>query len=124
MIGIKGEPRGIKATIYNFEEAMEVGAFFHINPSSWFIEEADKKKKRRSERVNPVTIVENYYLARILKKCGWEILKNWLVLEKRPNRVDIVGIKIFKDIRQTEQIENVLNSDTILKHINDKDQVE
>jgi len=123
MVGIRGEPKGIKATIYNFDEAIEVGAFFHINPLSWLVNEKEKKKKR-SYKVNPDLLVENYHLDYILKKCGWEILINWLVLDRRPNKTDIVGIRIFKEIRSMEQIENVLNSDTVLKHFSEKDEVE
>lgn len=123
LVGIRGEPKGIKATIYNLEEAMEVGAFFHINPLSWLVPEGEKKKKR-SYKVNPDLLIENYHLDYILKKCGWEILISWLVLDRRPNKTDIVGIRIFKEIRCMEQIENVLNSDTVLKHFSEKDEVE
>jgi len=123
MIGIRGEPKGIKATIYNFDEAIEIGAFFHINALLWHIHETERKKKK-THKVLPMPLIENYHLDHILRRCGWEIIKNWLVLDKRPNRVDIVGIKIFKEIRSMEQLENVLNSDTILKYFNEKDEVE
>jgi len=71
-----------------------------------------------------LTLTEHYYLEYILKRCGWEIVKNWLVLDKRPNRIDIVGIKLFKEIRTTEQLENVLNPDTIFRYFGSKDEVE
>ena len=105
------------------QDAIEVGAFFHINPSSWAVKESEKKKKR-SEKIATLTLVENYHLDRVLKRGGWDLLKNWLVMDKRPNRVDIVGIKIFKEIRSMEQIENILDSDSIFKYFSEKDEVE
>jgi len=122
LVGIKGEPKGIRATIYNLEDASEVGAFFHINPSVWTVPEGERKKKSR--RMATLTLTEHYYLEYLLKRCGWEIVKNWLVLDKRPNRIDIVGIKLFKEIRTTEQLENVLNPDTIFRHLGTRDEVE
>ncbi len=121
MIGIKGEPKAIKATIYNYDEGIEVGALFHLNAKCWLIDE-NERIKRKFNKVNPIPLVENYHLSYILKKCGWEILKSWLVLDKRPNRVDIVGIKILKEITNMEHLENVLNSDTILQYFNKKEE--
>jgi len=54
MIGIKGVPKGIKATIYNFVEAIEVEGFVHINSSLWFIQETEKKKENPSSDSNDI----------------------------------------------------------------------
>jgi len=119
LVGIRGEPKGVRATIYNLDDASELGVFFHINPALWAVPENEKKKKKL--KTATVTLVEHYHLDYILRKCGWEILKDSLVLDKRPNRIDIVGIKMFKEIRNVEQIENVLNPDTILKYFDLKE---
>ena len=76
MIGIKGVPKGIKTTIYNFVEAIEVEGFV-----PWFIQETEKKKKK-THQVIPMTLIENYHTDNILKRCGWDILKSWLVLDE------------------------------------------
>ncbi len=123
LVGIKGEPKGIRATIYNLDDASELGAFFYINPQAWAVPE-NQKKKEKQKRMATLTLIEHYHLDYILRKCGWEILKDSLVLDKRPNRIDIVGIKMFKEIRNVEQIENVLNPDTVLKYFGEKDEVE
>lgn len=123
LVGIKGEPKGIRASVYSLEDTYEIGAFFHINPSVWAVNEKEKKKKR-SERVATLTLVENYHLDYILKRGGWEILKKKLIIDIKPNKVEILGIKSVKDSRSMDQLENVLNSDTVFKYFSEKDEVE
>ena len=120
LIGIRGEPKGIKATVYNREDAYEVGAFFHINPMAWFINENERKKKK-SYKVDAITIIENYHLETILKKCGWDILKSRLVFSEDEGKISITGIKLSKESRSMEQVENILNSDNLFKYFQDKD---
>jgi len=119
MVGIRGEPKGVRATIYNLEDASELGAFFYINPALWALSE-NQKKKKKPKKMAPLTLIENYHLESILSQCGWKILRDSLVLDKKPNRIDIVGIKMRKEIRNVEQIENILNPDTVLRYFDQK----
>lgn len=120
LVGIRGEPRGIRATIYNVDEAYEVGAFFHVNPVMWSINEGEDKKKKKG-RMATLTLIENYHLEFVLRKCGWEVVKDALLIEKKPLRMDIKGIKVNKGCKHMEQLENILNTGSVLKYLMDKD---
>ena len=120
LIGIRGEPKGIRATSYNLEEVYEVGTFIHINPMLWAKKETEKKKKK-SERVATITLVENYRLEFVLKKCGWEILRNWLVLDRKPSRGAIANNSFLKELGFMEQLENIIEANAVAKYFRERE---
>lgn len=111
LVGINSIPKGVKATIYNRNEAKEVGAFFHVDPEYWAKELTAKKKK--GTKLTPLEINENYELKDVLNNGGWKILEDALVLDTNMLKMQIVGIKIVKGISLTEQIENILNPESL-----------
>lgn len=112
----------MKATLYNREELKEYGAFFHINSELWSKEPSELKK--RNWKVNPFELVDNYHLEHILKKGGWKILEEALVLDTNLKKMQVVGIKIMKGISPMEQIENILNSESMFSLYKSKEDAE
>jgi len=120
MVGLRGKPIGIKASVYNPNEVTEYGAFLYIDAMNW-----EKKKeelsKRKSEGPDPLPMIEKYHLDYILKRAGWDIIRNALNLNTNPNKVEIMGVKIMKGVSWTDQFENIVNSDSIFKYFREKD---
>jgi len=119
-IGVQGMPLGLKATVYNLDNVSENGSFFHMNPTFWE-KQPEEIKKKRTYKVATIAALEHYHLEYVLKKGGWEILKKSLVFDHNPAKTDIVGIRIMKGISHMEQLENILNSDSIFKYVEEKD---
>jgi len=107
--------------VYNRNEIIDSGVFIHLDPKYW-----EKRKeeiaKKKSERVDPLPLIENYHLEYILKRGGWDIIKNALVIDTNPNKISMVGVKSMKGSSNTEQLENILNPDTILRYFKMKDE--
>jgi len=79
-VGLKGEPLGIKATLYNYNEMTDQGSFFHINPSYWAKKPEDIKKKK-SSKVASLPLLDDFQIEYVLKKGGWDILFNSLMID-------------------------------------------
>jgi hypothetical protein len=121
-IGVQGVPLGVKASVYNLDNIMENGAFFHLNPQSWE-KQANEIKKKHTFKVATIAALEHYHFEYVLKRGGWEILKKSLVFDNNPVKTDIVGIRIMKGISHMEQIENIINTESILKYWEEKELV-
>jgi hypothetical protein len=119
LVGIKGKPLGIKAAVFNATDVTEYGAFIHIDPPHWD-KKIEDRKKRRSERVDPLPMIENYHLEYLLKRIGWDIIKTSLMLDITQKKVEITGIKNSRATCWTDQLENVISTDTILKYYREK----
>jgi len=76
--------------------------------------------KKKIRKYNSMPVLDNYYLEYILKAGGWDIIRSSLVLDSNPNKVEIVGVKIVKGVSLIDQLENIINVDSIVKYFKDK----
>lgn len=120
-MGIKGVPRGVKVTLYNREEITEHGSFFHINYNCW-VKDLNERKKRKTYSVDPFEIIDYYHLESIFKTGGWKILQEALAIDTNSKKMKIIGIKIMKGISVMEQLENILNPESLLKLLKAKEE--
>lgn len=91
----------------------ETGAFFFANPDSWR-RPVEEYRVRKSGKVQIVPALDHYYLEEILHNGGWQVLRESLTIDNNPSKISIVGIKIIKGISMLEQLENVLNPESLL----------
>lgn len=123
LVGIKGKPFGIKATTYNRNDVKESGVFFFIDPSYW-VKKIDPKVKSKSLKIETSALLENFYLDYILKKGGWDIIKDALVIGNAAQKIEVLGIKATKGYGNTDQLENIINNEAIAKYYKFKEQIE
>jgi hypothetical protein len=119
LMGTKLRPLGIKATIYSVNDASESGVFLFLNDKMWEKTQEDIAKKK-IKRYNFIPVLDNYYLEYILKAGGWEIIQKALFLDTNPKKFEIVGVKIVKGVSMTDQMENIVNIQSLVEYLKEK----
>mmetsp|Transcript_28498 Transcript_28498/g.25375 ORF Transcript_28498/g.25375 Transcript_28498/m.25375 type:complete len:127 (-) Transcript_28498:357-737(-) len=120
LLGVKNRPIGVKVTIYNPNELCDSGIFLHLNYKTW---EKDKTiyKKKKEGKYTHLPMIDDYHLDFILKKCGWDIIQNALLIDTNPRKMEVVGVRMVKGLSMTDHLENVVNPESIVKIFKDQD---
>lgn len=61
-------------------------------------------------------MLDDYHIEYILKRCGWDIIKGAILLNTNPRKSEIVGVRMVKGLSMTDHLENIVNTETIVKY--------
>jgi len=119
VLGTDEKPLGIRATIYNRNEIIEKGVFLFLDPSYW-----KKHEKVKKSFVN--LALHTYHLEYILKRCGWEIIRASLEIQKNTdsNEYVIKGIKRKGRLFDVDRLENILNLGNVIHFLKEREDKE
>lgn len=121
LIGIKGHPIGVKATIFNTRDFLEQGVFFTLDPSNWQKSSAIASFPHKGKKCVDLPMIEDYNLVSILNAYGFKIIQDYLsvddTISKGTNtlRVKSMGAKFCVDV-----LENPLSFCNVVKYLRKK----
>ena len=109
MIGARGLPQGVKATIYHPEDCMETGVLFLLEGENWKKTVDPKEKKRQKRCIIPIPMKTEYDLLEILSGYGFELLNEALAFEESNARIDLLGVRSNGHFLRVDVLENHIN---------------
>lgn len=115
LIGVRGHPQGVKATIYNPEECAESGVLFLLQPADWIklVDETEKKQQKRF--TVPLPMKTDYNLCEVLSKSGFDLLNAALCFNKIRSKVELLGAKSLRQLLRLDLMENYINPVELIK---------
>ena len=121
LIGVKGNPVGVKVTVFNPEHCIESGVFMFLEPSSWKKIPKQLKpgeKKKRTKKYVGLPMIEEYNLAQILKSYGFKILDDYVLFDVADvQRIRVIGVRSMRGYSNVDQLENAVTIQNVIKYL-------
>lgn len=120
LIGIRGYPAGVRATVFNPDQCIESGVFLFIDSFAWKKVPKQLKpgeKKKRTRKYVGLPMVEEYNLTQILKSYGFKLLEDYITFNLDPKNVGIVGVRSMKGYSNVDQLENAVTIQSVIKYL-------
>lgn len=121
LIGVRGHPQAVKATMYNPEECMESGTLFLLQPENWKKIPDPTEKKRQKRYTIPMAMKTEYQLYEILLKGGFELLNKALVYDET-TKLTLLGAKALHSLLRLDLLENHINISNLIAFIKESSQ--
>lgn len=116
LVGVKGEPIGVKVTAYNTVECAEQGLFFPLDPAEW----RKLKRNQKQKKYNGLAMVEEYNLTPILKSYGFKILQEYVYIDQLSSKFEIMGVRSLKSTCNIDLLASILSVENFLKYLREK----
>lgn len=123
LIGVRGNPAGVRVTVFNAEQCSETGVFLFIDPAAWKKVPKPLKpgeKKKRTRKYVGLPMVEEYNLTQILKSYGFRLLDDYVIFDNDPARVSVRGVRSLKGFSCVDRLENAVTIQNVIKYLKEK----
>lgn len=109
LIGVRGHPQGVKATLYNPEECSEIGVLFLLQPAGWKKRVDPTVKKRQKRFTIPMAMKTEYELYEILANNGFDLLIKDLIFNLSAAKAELLGSRSHGSCLRVDLFENHIN---------------